>query len=269
MIQLHRISPNDIISDAPQFFNDIFSLLEQHINALENVVDRDTKVINLAGSNIPVPAGSLIANNIVLLGKSETVFAISNSVEELLSLSSTGSLKCKQIIANGTDESVIDNLATDNLTVKKKLTAAGGLTIASKSTTAKKLTLEATSIGALATTPIQINDCSLILLDYRNLSETHNAVKIDTTGIAENQSFRLQLLCNPTTGKAELYNGDTFAVIDPTAVGGFKALGTAISPEFTYDNAPGKRISYLDVQWMDIGGGSFKLVILDSQNVTY
>lgn len=267
MIQLHRIKPTDIVSDAPQFFNEIFTTLEDHINALEGVLDNDTKIINLANSNIQVPAGSLIANNIVLLGKSETVFSISNSINELLSLSSTGSLKCQQVIAKGNTNSEIDNLDTKTVTVEKSLTVNGTLTLSSVIKKAKKITLESSNMGELATSPIQIADAHLILFDYRSLSEARNQVNLDTTNIVENQTFRLQLLSKPGSGKAEILKEDLFAMIDPTENTGFRSL--ASDPEFVSENVNGKRESYLDVQWMNIGNGTFKLVILDSKNVTY
>lgn len=267
MIKLHRISPNDIISDAPQFFNEIFAILENHINALEGVLDNDTKIINLTDSNVPIPAGSLVANNIVLLGKSDVVFSISNSVNELLSLSSTGALKCQQVIAKGDANSEIDNLDTKTVTVERSLTVNGTVTLSSVIKKAKKITLENSNMGELATTPIQIADAHLILLDYHSLSEARNQVNLDTTTVAENQTFRLQLLSNPASGKAEILKEDLFAVIDPTTASGFKSLAT--DPEFTYENVVGKRESYLDVQWMNIGNGTFKLVILDSKNVIY
>lgn len=267
MIKLRRISPNDIISDAPQFFNEIFSILEDHINALEGVLDTDTKVINLTNSNVPTPAGSLVANNIVLLGKSDTVLSISNSVNELLSLSSDGSLKCQQLIVKGDTNSEIDNLDTKTVTVERSLTVNGTVTLSSVIKKAKKITLDNSNIGELATTPIQISDAHLILLDYHSLSEARNQVNLDTTTVVENQTFRLQLLSNPASGKAEILKEDLFAVIDPTTATGFKSLTN--DPEFTYENVAGKRESYLDVQWMNIGNGTFKLVILDSKNVTY
>ena len=77
----------------------------------------------------------------------------------------------------------------------------------------------------------------------------------------------MQLLSNPASGKAEILKEDLFAVIDPTTASGFKSL--TVDPEFAYENATGKRESYLDVQWMNIGNGTFKLVILDSKNVIY
>ena len=267
MIKLHRISPNDIISDAPQFFNEIFSMLENHINALEGVLDNDTKVINLTDSNVPTPAGSLVANNIVLLGKSDVVFSISNSVNELLSLSSTGALKCQQIIAKGDVNSEIDNLDTKTITVEKSLTVNETITLSSIVKKAKRVILENSNMGELATTPIQIADAHLILLDYHSLSEARNQVNLDTTTVAENQTFRLQLLSNPASGKAEILKEDLFAVIDPTTASGFRSL--TVDPEFAYENVIGKRESYLDVQWMNIGNGTFKLVILDSKNVIY
>ena len=267
MIKLHRISPNDIISDAPQFFNEIFSILENHINALEGILDNDTKVINLTDSNVPTPTGSLIANNIVLLGKSDVVFSISNSVNELLSLSSTGSLKCQQVMAKGDVNSEIDNLDTKTVTVEKALTVNGAITLSSVIKKAKRVTLENSNMGELATTPIQIADAHLILLDYHSLSEARNQVNLDTTTVIENQTFRLQLLSNPASGKAEILKEDLFAVIDPTTSTGFKSL--TVDPEFVYENTVGKRESYLDVQWMNIGNGAFKLVILDSKNVIY
>ena len=183
MIKLHRISPNDIISDAPQFFNEIFSILENHINALEGVLDNDTKVINLTDNNVPTPAGSLIANNIVLLGKSDIVFSISNSVTELLSLSSTGTLKCQQVIAKGDTSSEIDNLDAKTVTVEKALTVNGTITLSSVIKKAKRVTLENSNMGELATTPIQIADAHLILLDYHSLSEARNQVNLDTTTV--------------------------------------------------------------------------------------
>lgn len=265
-MQLHRINPNDIISDAPQFFNKIFTTLENHINALEGMLDNDTKVINLTGNNVSTPsAGSLIANNIVLLGKSEIVFSISNSVNELLSLSSTGSLKCQQVIVKGNTNSEIDNLDTKTVTVERSLTVDGTLTLSSVIKKVKKITLEESNIGELATAPIQIADAHLILLDYHSLSGTRHQVNLDTTTVAENQTFRLQLLSKPGSGKAEILKEDLFAKINPTAE--FESL--ANDPEFVCEDTNGKRESYLDVQWMNIGNGTFKLVILDSKNVTY
>lgn len=268
MIQLRRINPTDIISDAPQFFNEIFATLENHINALEGVLDNETKIINLAGSNIQVPAGSLVANNIVLLGKSETVFSISNSINELLSLSSTGSLKCQQVIIKGNNNSEIDNLDTKTITVEKSLTVNGTLTLSSVIKKVKKITLEDSNMGELATSPIQIADAHLILLDYHSLhASARNQINLDTTNIVENQTFRLQLLSKPTSGKAEILKEDLFAVINPAENTGFRSLTN--DPEFVSEDVNGKRESYLDVQWMNIGNGTFKLVILDSKNVIY
>lgn len=282
MITLKKLSPSDVISDAPSFFNSIFASLEEHINELEKVIDNKTKIINLTDQNVSSQNGSMIINALSIVGKTGILISLSPSGKsELFSVDSNGEVICTKITANSSkvpSEFKMVNIGfaevTQNLKVQGMLDISSNVGLAQNYSIVKIVN---SNIGSSASTPIKVNDKQIVYLDYRNdgnpLTGSQD-VKIDTTNLQNGQVLMFVLLKGNSAGTAKLNNGDNNAEIfcypNPAVSSQsdlFKKLSSTILPEFKVENTTGKKVAWIKVQWTEVGGGNYKFVILESQNM--
>ena len=119
---------------------------------------------------------------------------------------------------------------------------------------------------------MDISKDQIVLLDYNNgganLSGSGD-VNFDLTNLKAGQIFEIHCSRKNGSGNQKLYNGtsgaEIFAYIDPNAAG-ITSISHTTLPSFDVQPSPDNKC-YIRCQWMDIGGGNFRLLVLDSKGV--
>lgn len=276
MITLTQIDPNDAIANGPAVLNQNFETIKTHIDDLENLlnpVNNSMKLTNLT----TIPANSIEAATMVMTGNSGLVMTVSpNGGPAVASLDSAGVMTVLKLLATGAgagNKSVLQDLqvqgtadfdATVNHLALVSLMGPNSRT-ASKYRT---IALVNANMGAAATTPIDISKDNVVFLDYSAVSVT-DGINFDLSTVVDGQEFFLVLLRNAASGTSALYNGtsgnEIYAYVDPAT--GFVTVSSAVQPQFTPSPSPNE-LSYVRLKYMNIGGGNFRLVVLESKQTS-
>ncbi len=275
MITLTTININDPVNDGPSQLNGNFNTIKSHIDDLEALLDAGTNKLRLT-SLTTIADDSIEAAAITLTGNTGNVFILNPAGGGVIaSLSSTGDLTVRKIVAAGTGSNKsefgdIDVAGesgfTGGMTVKGKLFLNQANTqVVRKS---RVLALTDANMGSGATTAVDISKDDILHLDYDNSGNAlgDNAeIKLDLTSMEIGQVVRMHCYRINATGM-RFYNGtggaEVFAYIDPNA-GGYTSIAASSKPEFAPSSTPNNQ-SWIEVQLVDIGGGNLRLVVLDS-----
>ena len=112
-MELTRMQPTDQVIDIPAILNDAFQAIEDALNPILQVINTETKTINLSNLQGTLPNKSIIADNIILTGASGNVLVVSpdgNTVKA--SIDKDGNITPDNIptITGGTDTEKLTSL---------------------------------------------------------------------------------------------------------------------------------------------------------------
>lgn len=280
-VTIINIDPNDPISNGPSEINANFSAVKQHIEELESLLSPSNNTLKLTNLTT-IPANSIESEAITLTKASGNALVIAPAGgSTVATIDVDGNASVNKVVASGTGSAnrseFQDVLIDGEVELNGDLTANALLDlkatdgrIAYKSTV---YTITDANVGNSATNPLDISKQAVIYLDYHNSGNSlgnNGEVKLDLTNMEEGQIIEFLCLRTNAGGSQALHNGDSgseiFAYIDPTG-SGFTTISSTTKPAFTPGSTPDNR-SRLKCQWKDIGGGNFRLVVLEAENVT-
>lgn len=279
-IQLTLIDPdNDIIADGPATLNANFQSIEQHINNLEDIVQTDTKTIKLT-NKATIPNNSIEADSLTLVLATGNAFIINpDGGGATISMNSEGQISGRNIVVTGVgaEASAFGDAIFSGAITAGNTTIDGLLKLneANSRMARKYRTLSVTdaNIGNAATSPVDVTMDDILYLDYNNGAAPLGGdadIKLDTSNLEDGQIIKLTCLRTNSGGAQRLNNGavgtEVFAYIDPNG-SGFQTISSATKPAFEPQSSPDNQ-SWMELQWTDIGGGNYRLVVLDSKNVS-
>lgn len=277
MITLTNIVLSDLVDNFPTLYNTNINLIKTHIDDLENILVSSSRTLKLTNLT-SVPNGGIEAATITLTAASGNVFVVAPAGgTATASLTSGGQLTIVKLVASGTgaSKSTIADLditgvlsVTGETTFNAKVIFTGiNSQLAFKYRTAAVVD---TMTGSGATNPLDISKDYILYLDCNNSGAplaNSSEIKLDTSNMISGQIVKLHLL-RQNVGSQKLYNGvlgsEVFAFADPTA--GFVSISAGVKPEFSPNASPDNQ-SFVQLQWTDIGGGNYRLVVIDSKNM--
>lgn len=280
-IQLTIIdADNDLIADGPATINQNFQSIETHINAIEDVLQTDSSTLKLT-NKATIPNNSIESDSITLVIAAGNALVVSpDGGSSVASISAEGQITVRNVIATGVDaetSSFGDAIFTGDITAEGGVAIDGLLDLSQEnSRVARKyrtLSVTDANIGTSATSPVDVTNDDILYLDYYNSGGALGGdadVRLDTSGLADGQILKIICLRTNTGGVQRLNNGavgtEIFAYIDPNG-SGFTTVSSATKPAFAPNASPDNQ-SWMLAQWTDIGGGNYRLVVLDSVNVS-
>jgi hypothetical protein len=276
-ITLVNIDQNDAIANAPAILNQNFDTIASHIDDLEELLSPVSKTIKLTNLTT-IPANSIEAESLVLTKSSGLVMVVSpGGGAAVASLDVNGIMSVFKIVASGigdANKSVLQDLEALGASSFQGASAFGNLVslvgadsrLATKS---RRVNLTDANMGETATNPIDVSKDNILMLDYSGVTIVEG-IKFDLTNMVEGQELTLILLRNAAGGTQALHNGTTgneiYAYINP-ATTGFVTISSATRPQFTPAASP-NQLSIIKVKWMNVGSGTFRLVVIDSKQAT-
>lgn len=277
MINIPRIDENDSIANGPDVINNAYDLIESHINDLEALLDPTNGTLRLT-QLVSLPPNSIEASSIVLTKDTGSVLTVSPAGgASTASLDVQGNLVVNKVTASGLGAAerseFQDVLISGALEILGVTTYNGliSLTGANSRLTTKyeRIDLGDSNMGQSATNPIDLSTKNIIFFDFTAVTVT-DGVQFDISNVEDGQEFTFFCLRNSGGGVQSIENGtsgaELFAFIDPASTG-FVTISNTVKPTFTPLPSP-DTLSMLKVKYMDIGGGTFRFVVLDSKNVT-
>ena len=277
-INITRLSTSDNINAFVAFWNATATNIENHVNALEALVQPATSKLKL--TNVAsISANSIEAAGATFTGATGNLISVSpGGGASVFVVDVNGATTVQKVTATGagvSNKSVLKTVDIDEDAVLKGTTSFQGVVDFSHANVKKIDKLSTVSIvdaniGSGAATPVDLADKSIVLFDYDNSSSalTGSAdVNLDTGNLTEGQELTIYCLRTNATGQ-KLYNGtsgnEIFAKIDPTA--GLASIAHTSQPSFAPTTSP-NTLSFLRVRWTDIGSGTMRLLVLDSKLV--
>jgi len=271
---------NDIIADGPVTLNQNFQSIEQHINSIEEIVQTDSSTIKLT-NKATIPNNSIESDAITLVISTGNALIVSpDGGGAVASIDAEGQISGRNIIATGVGvegSSFGDATFTGDVAAEGEVSIDGLLKLNNtNSRVAKKyrtLAVSDANIGNAATNPVNVTFDDVLYLNYNNGGGALGGdadVKLDTSLLEDGQVIKLICMRTNVGGAQRLNNGgvgtEVFAYVDANGVG-FQTISSAVKPAFEPAASPNNQ-SYLVAQWTDIGGGNYRLVVLESKNVS-
>jgi len=273
MITLTPIDPNDAIANGPAVLNQNFDTIKTHIDDLENLLSPVNNSLRLT-SIATIPANSIEAATLTLTGVTGLVLTVApNAGPPSATLDSAGVMTVFKLLATGpgaANKSVLQQLQVQGLAdfdAQANFLDLVNMTgpNSRQATKYRTLALVNGNMGGSATNPVDISKDNVIFLDYSAVSVTAG-INLNLAGVVDGQEFLFILLKNAAGGTNALYNGTTgneiFAYVDPAT--GFVTVSSLVEPQFTPAPAPNE-LSFMRVKYMNIGGGNFRLVVLEAK----
>lgn len=277
MIEINELNPSDAIANGPSVINGNLRTIKSHIDNLEDLLNPTNKTIRLTQLTT-LSAGGIEASALALTNDTGQVFSVSPGGGAVTaSIDSSGNLSVNKVVARGNDETNRSEFAVASFSgavglngqvnVNNLISLTGD--DARVATKYRILALSDANMGQSATTKVDISKDKILFFNYSAVTVS-DGINIDTTNIADGQEFELYCLRNSGTGSQVLENGisgqELFAYIDP-ASNGFVTISSTTKPAFSPAVSPAQ-LSFMKVKWMNIGGGTFRFVILDYKQMT-
>jgi len=271
---------NDIIADGPATLNANFQSIEQHINDIEDIVQTDSSTIKLT-NKATIPNNSIESDAITLvIATGDALIVSPDGGGAVASITAEGEITGRNIIVTGVGaegSSFGDATFTGAVAAEGEVSIDGLLKLNNpNSRVARKyrsFAISDANIGLAATNPIDISVDDTLYLNYDNGGGALGGdadVNLDTSLLEDGQVIKLICLRVNVGGAQRLNNGgvgtEVFAYIDANGVG-FQTISSAVKPAFEPAASPDNQ-SWLIAQWTDIGGGNYRLVVLESKNVS-
>lgn len=278
-ISLVPISTQEPFKNIPGLVNASLTIIKDAVNALLSGYDTGNNSIKLVNVS-SVAAGTVAAAGISLYSSStNTVLSVyqnvSNSNVLTVSLTTDGVATLKKVVVNGSAESSFGAAlrVTGVLYADGGMECDGVLDLSKTNSAVKNKYLTKSLVDAnTSTSPLDLGSHYIVFLNYYNGGSNlanSGAVKINTSTLREGQILRLHCLGSNGSGM-KLYNGtngnEIFAFIDPSTHD-FNTISASTLPTFSPSTSPNNQ-SWLEVMWMNIGSGTYRLVVLNSKLVS-
>jgi len=278
-INLTEIDENEDVADAPPVLNQNFERIKEHIDDLEGLLNPDTSVLKLTNLINSVPEGTAEVKGVILTGASGLVFDLKPAGgASVASLNSSGDFSGRKFSATGdpTNKSSFANLSVTNKLETTNADINGVMDLTKTDSVVKsKYTLVPVTdnnVGSTPTTALDVSKMSHVFLDYDNGGvglASNGEVHLDTQNFSEGQILNFYCVRDNANGM-KFWNGtngnEVFAYLNPAGAG-VTSIAAATKPTFAPTSSP-NTLAKLTVQWQNIGGGTFRLVVLDYNNVT-
>jgi hypothetical protein len=278
-LTLNPIDPDASIELSVPIFNNNFASIQQLVNDITQVLDPATNTLYLTNLTT-LPNNSAEVHAIVMTANAGFASVLApNGGPAVYSLDSAGRINALRIIVTGTgtDKSELgDAVINGDIILKEKVTLEKVVDFRSVNSIIQKKSsvfpIVNANIGASAPSPVNISTLGeTILFNCSNgntpLSGSKD-IKIDTTTLLDGQEFKLMMLIDNAGSGVKFYNGTSgneyFAVIDPSSPTGFVSVSHTVLPEF--DTTSGN-YCWMKVRWMQIAPATYRLVILDYNNI--
>lgn len=277
-INLEPVDPNTPVKNAPAVINQNFTDIQTAINEILGKISLTENTLKLTNLTT-VPNGGIEAGTIVLTSANGIIFAISPSGNtSVATIDNTGIGTFKSIQTTGTGDPEKSVLNTVEITESINIVGGAGINVdgilnllGSATKVLNKLSivnLSDSNFGASATNPVDLHLESVVALDFSAVTST-DGLNISTSNLAEGQVLEMHCLRTSNGNSQKIYNGtsgsEIFAYINPTGTG-ITTVSSLVLPEFTPDSNNTK--SYIKARWTNIGNGQFRLLVIDSKNVT-
>jgi hypothetical protein len=277
-ITLTPINPSDPMSAGPQTLNNNFTAIKQHIDDIEALLNPSSNTLKLTNI-LTIPNGSIEASTFAASAATGIVFLVNpNATGVTMSITAEGDISARKIdlTGTGTEKSTIADLDINGALNINGNTVVGGLVsfTGTNARVAHKYSVIGIvdgNIGAAATNTVDISKEHIVYLDYNNGAAALSGdadVKLDTTNFANGQIFKLYCF-RKNANAMRLHNGgvgtEVFAYIDPNGAG-YTTISSTTKPQFDVQVSPNNQ-SFIEVQWTNIGAGTYRLVVLDSKNI--
>jgi hypothetical protein len=267
------IELSDLVSNGPNVINQNFATVKSHVESLESILNPESSVLKLTDL-LSIPNGGIESSSLALTLGAGLAFVINPGGNgNVMTVSTTGAISCKSVVT--TDTSTFAGLVTTGLGVNGVFQMNGELDVSLINSVVKEkyttYSISDANIGNDASNPIDLSKQKYVDFDYYNGGVNLGGdadVKLDMSNMVHKQIIRIQ--CFRTNGAGmSLNNGvsgnEVFAYIDPTQ--GYVTVSASTKPSFNPQSSPNNQ-SYLVCQYRNIGGGVYKLVILEAKNVS-
>jgi len=274
------IDPNDPVSSGPSVINQNLTAIKAVIDSIQGVLNDTDKTLKLT-TLTTVAAGSMEASAAVFTKGSGDVLMVNPSAGGVVwKVDSNGVSTGLKFVATGTGVSDISTFKKsqfdDDMTVNGDITVNGKLKLTGTDAILVQkygtFTIVDANTGASASTPLDISKAQIVHLNCNNSGSSlanSGAIKLDTSNFTEGQIWEIHLL-RKNTGGQKFYNGtsgnEIFAFIDANG-SGYTTISSSTMPTFAPSTSPDNQ-SWMKCQWCNIGGGVYRMVVLDSVNVT-
>ena len=125
-----------------------------------------------------------------------------------------------------------------------------------------------------AAVPLDLHLCQIVLLDASNSGgalSNGGCIQLNTTNMVDGQIIEIYLTVNNSSSAVGFYNGpsvgnEIFAFMD-TAGAGITSISSSVMPTFAPGTNPPLSQSYMKLQYINIGGGNYRFLVLEQLNV--
>lgn len=277
MAQITPIDPNESISLAPAKLNQNFENIRAELAAIAAVLKIANTSLELNHKKVADAKGIEAASIILTAASGNFIKGFTDGTTDVFGVSSTGVITAASLSLNVTLDSTFGGgLFKKAVTFEKTTTFSGDVKFAGGGVLTmptRILTVDPTNIGAAATSPINISGDMNVMLVCDNggsqflPSGSDVLIKIDRTTLKENQVVTLRMLKKNSINSMKLWNGSNveplFAKIDYNS--GISDIAYTVFPEF---NTAAQGLAWIQCQYIQVTTGVFRLVILDSNNMT-
>lgn len=266
------------VKDLPGILNSNFTLVQDAINGILGKLDTTNNSLKLVDAIPSLPAGGVGASQLVLLnttGIVQKIIKVSGITQTVTyTVDVDGVITCSKITtaSDVTVGGILQAAGQVRALAGAKITGVLDMTAGIVKGKYERILLVGANTGASAATPIDLANSQAVFFDYTNSGSAlgnAGAVKLLTTNLTDGQEFEIYCAGTNTSGMA-LYNGtsgnEIFAFINPAA-GGFTSISNTVLPTFAPSTSPNNQ-SYMRCKWMNIGSNVFRMVILETKNMT-
>lgn len=275
------VDPNTPLSQGPGTINANFSAIKAEFDSIEgflNPVSQTLRMTTLVGS---IPTGGAEVATISVTKSSSVVLAIvPGGGGATATINADGTFTGLKFVATGTgvgDISTFNKVAiNDATTITANITINGAVDFKGANTAIlhkyATLTIVDANTGPSAVSPVDLSKHQYVFLDCSNsggVLANSGRIKLDTTNMKDGHILYVHLAVKNTSAQS-FYNGtsgsELFAYYN-TAGAGITSISSSTYPTFTPSSTPNTQ-SWMKLQWQNIGGGSYRFVVLDHFNVT-
>ncbi len=272
------IDPNTPISGGPTVININFTAIAAEFASIENFLNPSAQTLRMTSLFSSIPAGGAEAASISLSKSSGNAIIIAPSGGTVnYTVDVNGVTTGLKYIATGTgggDISIFQKSTFNGATINNASSTFNSVVDFRGATTVIQskynlITITSSMIGSGATTPLDLSKEDVAIIDCSNGAVGFGGspyIKLDTTNLKDGQIINIYLAAVNTDGQG-LYNGDGLFYYLNTAGSGLTAISPSVHPIFLPSTSPDTQ-SYIKLQYLNIGGGIYKFVVLESLHVT-
>lgn len=274
MANITLIDPTQSIALAPNIINGNLTAINQEVIALMNMLSISNNSLELHGK-VSAPSQGIEAAVVIATAEAGLLFnGLTDGNTQVFTVDTNGLVTALKIELDHNEVSVLGLVeAKGNVLLEKDLIVEGTSQMAGAiKMTPNIITVIPSNVGSSAANPLNLGDKHEVMIDFSNggsqfvPSGSDALLKIDVSTLKANQKIMLRLIRRNNVNALKLWNGNAssplFAKIDYAT--GIQDIVHTTYPEFD-DSLAGN--AWLELQYIEVSAGEFRLVILDSKNV--